>query len=212
MRQLGNIENDLCKGILVGYVGKMNAQFEDDSTSKTYNPLITGWIYAQARLQVFRFIMENQLQDFLVAVSTDGVITLKEAMNTPIGTSKQLGAWRLNEPCPTIILSPGWIINRDKKPHSITYDMAMELIKENPNSNHYKATIPKRVTLFEAIEVLHDINMVGQVTDHHNTIDLAEIEMAQDRVFKSFPTNGKMLLSGHIYDSKPIKIKGEPTK
>ena len=205
-RGLGETENDLCKGILVGYVGKMNAQFEGDTTSKTYNPMIAGWIYAQARLQVFKFIMENELQDDIIAVSTDGVMTTKEAAKADVSTKKRLGTWRLNEPCPALVLSPGWIIYQDKKPHSITYDMAMRLIKDNPSTNHYRATVPKRVTLFEAIEILHDINMVGRITDHHNTIDLAEIEMAQDRIFKSFPKTGKALLSGTIYDSKPIKV------
>ena len=206
MRELGEIENDICKGILVVYVGKMNAQFDGDSTSKTYNPLIAGWIYAQARLQVFRFIMDNQLQEDLIAVSTDGVMTTKETTSTKLNTNKRLGTWRLNPPCPALVLSPGWIIYKDKKPHSITYDMAMEMINNNPNTNHYKATIPKRITLFEAIEVLHNINLVGQITDHYNTIDLAEIEMAQDRIFKSFPKTGKSLLSNKIYESKPIKI------
>jgi len=206
MRELGEIENDLCKGILVGYVGKMNAQFEDDSTSKTYNPLIAGWIYAQARLQVFRFIMENQLQDSLIAVSTDGVMTTKKVTKSILSKNRQLGTWRLNEPCPALVLSPGWIIYQDKKPHSITYNMALDLIKNNQSTNHYRATIPKRVTLFESLEILHDISMVGQITDHYNTIDLAEIEMSQDRIFKSFPKTGKTLLSGNIYDSKPIKV------
>ena len=206
MRQLGDIENDLCKGILVGYVGKMNAQFDGDTTSKTYNPMIAGWIYAQARLQVFKFIMENDLKDDVIAVSTDGVMCLKEATKTSINGSKKLGTWRLNEPCPALVLSPGWIIYKDKKPHSITYDIAMKMLKENPKINHYRVTLSKRVTLFEAIEIHHDISMVGKVTDHHQTIDLAEIEMSQDRIFKTFPHSGKALLSNKIYESEPIKV------
>lgn len=206
MRELGDIENDLCKGIIVGYVGKMNAQFDDNAASKTYNPMIAGWIYAQTRLQVFRFIMDNGLQDYLIAVSTDGVMSLKEATNVTLSRSKQLGTWRMNEPYPALVLSPGWIIYKNKKPHSITYDMAMSLIKSNPKTNHYRATIEKRVTLFEALEMWHDPNIVGETKDYHNTIDLAEIEMVQDRIFKLFPSTGKALLENKIYDSKPIKI------
>jgi hypothetical protein len=184
----------------------MNAQFEDDRTSKTYNPLIPAWIYAQARLQVFKFIMDNDLQDSLVAVSTDGVMSLKRADNTPIVEKRTLGTWRLNKPVPALVLSPGWIIYKDKKPHSVTYETAMELIKSKPNDSHYKATVKQRVTLFEAIELLDDISKVGLITDHYNTIDLVEISMSQDRVYGSFPTTGKQLLSGKIYDSEPIKV------
>jgi hypothetical protein len=117
-----------------------------------------------------------------------------------------MGTWRLNEPCPALVLSPGWIIYKDKKPHSITYNMAMDLIKNNLSTNHYKATIQKRVTLFESLEILHDINTVGKITDHYNTIDLAEIEMSQDRNFKRFPKSGKSLLSGTIFNSEPIYV------
>lgn len=206
MRSLGEIENDLCKGIIVGYVGKTNAQFEGTKTSNTYNPMIAGWIYAQARLQVFDFVMQNSLSENVVAISTDGIMSTKPATKTPISKEKSLGTWRENEPCPALVLSPGWIIYRDKKPHSITYDMAIEAIKDNPKTNHYKFSIKKRVTLFEAIEILHDINMVGEITEHHNTIDLAEIKMAQDRIFPSFPKNGRDLLSNKVYNSTPMKI------
>lgn len=207
MRSLGEIENDLCKGIIVGYVGKTNAQFEGTKTSTTYNPMIAGWIYAQARLQVFDFIMQNELSNSVIAISTDGVMSTKPATKTIISKEKSLGTWRENEPCPALVLSPGWIIYRDKKPHSITYDMAIKMFKDNPNTNHYKVTIPKRVTLFEAIEVLHDISKIGLVTDHYQTIDLAEIKMSQDRIFNNFPKTGKALLLNKTYDSTPILIK-----
>lgn len=206
MRSLGEIENDLCKGIIVGYVGKTNAQFEDNKTSTTYNPMIAGWIYAQARLQVFKFIMDNNLQDNIIAISTDGVMTTRKVDDNKISKEKIIGTWRLNEPCPAIVLSPGWIIYKDKKPHSITYDMAIEAINNNPNTNHYNIPTIKRVTLFEAIEILHDISQVGNLTEHSNTIDLAEIEMSQDRIFKYFPKNGKALLSKKTYNSIPIEI------
>lgn len=206
MRSLGEIENDLCKGIIVGYVGKTNAQFEDNRTSTTYNPMIAGWIYAQARLQVFKFIMDNQLQNDVIAISTDGIMTTKQVDEHNISTERIMGTWRLNEPCPAIILSPGWVIYKDKKPHSITYDKAIDTISKSPNNNHYNIPIQKRVTLFEAVEVLHDIKQVGNITEHPNTIDLAEIEMAQDRIFKNFPRTGKDLLSNTIYDSIPIDV------
>lgn len=206
MRSLGEIENELCKGIIVGYVGKCNAQFDDDKTSQTYNPMIAGWIYAQARLQVFRFIIENDLQDSVIAVSTDGVLSTKEATVTKISKEKVIGTWRKQEPSPALVLSPGWIIHKDKKPHSITYEKAIDILKSNPNTNHYKVSLQKRVTLFEAVELLHDISMVGKITEHHNTIDLAELEMAQDRIFKTFPKTGKQLLSNKVYDSEPIKV------
>jgi hypothetical protein len=125
---------------------------------------------------------------------------------TPISKDKVIGTWRMNEPYPAIVLSPGWIIYKDKKPHSITYDVAMDFIKREPKANHYKITTPKRVTLYEAIKVLHDQSKVGMVTDHHSTIDLAEIEMAQDRIFRYFPHTGKALLSNKVYDSEPIEV------
>ncbi len=206
MRSLGEIENDLCKGIIVGYVGKTNAQFEDNKTSATYNPMIAGWIYAQARLQVFKFIMDKQLQDSVIAISTDGVMTTEQAGNANISKEKIIGKWRMNEPCPAIVLSPGWIIYKDKKPHSITYDIAIEAITKSPNSNHYNIPLQKRVTLFEAVEILHDISQVGKITEHPNTIDLAEIEMSQDRIFKQFPKTGKALLSNKVFGSIPINV------
>jgi hypothetical protein len=83
--------------------------------------------------------------------------------------------------------------------------MAMELIKANPNTNHYKATVKQRVTLFEAIEILHDLKQVGLITDHYNTIDLIEIMTSQDRLYPKFPTTGKQLLT-KIYNSEPIRV------
>jgi hypothetical protein len=205
-RELGKIENDLAKGILVGYVGKMNAQFDDDKTSNTYNPLIPAWIYAKARIQVMDFIYQNQLTEDAVAVSTDGVISLKEASKTPIATKRIIGTWRLNSSVPALVLSPGWIIYKNKHPHSINYDTAINLIKKKPNDSHYKATVKQRVTLFEALEVIKDIKQVGNITDHYNSIDLVEIQMSQDRIFPQFPTTGKALLTGKIYNSQPITL------
>ncbi len=204
-RQLGSMENTLEKGNIVGLVGQMNSEYENDETSKIYNPMAAGWIYAQARLQVFKFILQNELIDDVISIATDGVMSYKSASKTPISTKPLMGSWRLNPPSPALVLSPGWILYADKHPHGINYETAVKMINEKPNSSIYRMQIDRPITLSEAVE-MNDLSMVGKTTGHYSTIDLNMIRLEQDRIYHSFPSTGKQLLSGRIYDSEPLRI------
>jgi hypothetical protein len=107
---------------------------------------------------------------------------------------------------PAIVLSPGWILYDEKHQKSIYYQDLINIIKENPNTSYYKMPVKYRVTLHRAVEELNDISQIGEMYDTHNTIDLTEIRVRQDRTFHKFPMSGKELISGKIYDSEPLKI------
>jgi hypothetical protein len=110
-RQLGKLENSLCKALIVEYVGKTLTEYKN---SKLYNPLIASWVYAKCRLQVFDFILDNELVDDVIAITTDGVLSTKPALKTKIETKKILGTWRENSQSPALVLSPGWVITNEK--------------------------------------------------------------------------------------------------
>jgi hypothetical protein len=206
-RSLGTIEDGLCKAIIVEMVGKsLMVNKDTGEPSKTYCPPLTAWIYAMCRLQCFKFILKNNLQDSVVAICTDEVITTKKAVTKIEAEKKIMGTWRMKEQTPMVILSPGWIISKDKNPHSVNYESVTQTIISDPNNSHYKFPVKQRVTLHKALEELHDVSKIGQFYEASNSIDLNEIRASQDRQFKRFPSTGKQLLSGKIYDSEPIKV------
>lgn len=207
IRLMGENENKFMKGVLVEMIGKTLNIKDDLEVSDTYNPLISGWIYSQARLAVFRFIMHNELQNDVIAVSTDGVLSTKPATKTKLVDKTVLGGWRLNPSEPTLVLSPGWLISPSKKPHSLTYDYALQILNENPNGNDFTQKITKRLTLNEAEFYVDNIYKVGQIHDFYNTLNLVELSGAQDRIYKDFPKCGQDLLDGKIYDSVPMRSK-----
>ncbi len=207
-RFLGDIENNLCKSIIVQMVGKsLMVNKVTGRTSKSYSPPHVAWVYAMCRLQDFEFIIKNHLEDSTVAIATDEVISTKPATITKIERAKKImGTWRQKPVSPKLILSPGWVISDDKNPHGIDYHTIIKALKDNPNTSYYKFPSKQRVTLHKAINDLKDVSKVGTMVDTFNTIDLVEIMASQDRIFKKFPMCGKDLLSNKIYESKPMEV------
>lgn len=197
--------NTIAKGIINGLIGQMNAEWEDDKTSTVYNPMAAAEIYANCRLQVMKFIIENNLQDHVISIATDGVLTDVPVSHKAISKEKILGTWRLSNVCPAIVLSPGYQLYKDKHPQGITYDRLVELINDKPNSSRWVASINRPCTLYQALAE-GDIKRVGKIVPRQTTIDLLNLEIDQNRLFKKFPKTGKQLLSGTIYNSEPIKI------
>lgn len=198
-RQLGEVENVCCKSLIVEYVGKTLTEYGDDGTSKLFNPLIASWIYARCRLQVFDFIIHNELQNDVVAITTDGVLSTKPALKTQFSDKKTLGTWRVNKQSPALVLSPGWVITNDKQPHKFDYETATRLMREQPNNNFYALEYDAITSLYRSIEIDEDIRTVGKIYKQQSTIDLLELRYIQNKEYKEFPMNGKDILSNKIY-------------
>ncbi len=206
-RQLGDDESKYFKAVMVEFIGKMLRVSDDNTPSETYNPLIVAWIYSQARLQVLKFIQDNELQEDIIAISTDGVLSTKQATKTQMVDKTVLGGWRYNAPEPVFVLSPGWLVTPSKSPHAMKYDELFKLFNDNPDNVEYIKTTCKIATVYEAEEIFDNIKLVGTMQNFHESINLSLLRGLQDRLYYDYPKCGKDILDGNVYESEPIRMK-----
>jgi hypothetical protein len=195
------VANRLAKRMAAGVYGKCIERHDDNSVGKYYNPLMAAMISTRGRLQVAEFIYENKLQNDLVHVSVDGIISTKEVK---LNGKKGMGEWKQNFSNPAIVISSGRIYTGDKHPQGLHYDDIISMIKANPNENYYASKKRRRQTLPECVE-LGDLKDLGRIKEFSSTLDLNLLRSGQDRVFPKYPYTGKDLLSNK-YTSRPYEV------
>jgi hypothetical protein len=204
LRNKGGLVKMLAKKMAVGgSYGKMIQQNDNGQAGKYYNPLWASYVSTRARIQVAGFIYDNNLQDSILHIGVDGFISSNKvkSFKNIVG----MGNWKLNDPSPCLILSPGRIYHGDKKPSGLTYEAIMNMIKDKPRETYYKTILNRRQTLKESVEN-DNLQGVGEYKDFHSSLDLNLIKTSQDRKFKSFPNNGADLLSNKYY-GEPIHVE-----
>jgi hypothetical protein len=193
--------NTLAKRMMNSFYGKTLEIRNDGKYGKFYNPMYAAQITANNRLNVGKFIIENELQSSLIEVQTDGIRTDKRVPDSKLG--KGIGKWKLSSVAPLIVVSIGDTYQEDKKPHGFNYETLTSMINEHPNSSYYSIDLKKRVTMKEAL--MTEFNEIGKIRAFPSSVDLIMAKMNQDRIFKKYPETGKQLLS-HKYDSLPKTI------
>jgi len=203
-RGQGGLINSLAKRMATGGAyGKFLEQHEDGSVGNYYNPPYASMINSLANIQVAEFIYENNLQDNLVHVGVDSIISTKEAK---LGDQDRvsMGQWRLSGIGAVLVLSSGRVYHGEKKPQGLNYNQIIELIEKHPRESYYTAHLKRRQTLEESIQ-LNDLNGLGRMKETTSSFDLNLMRASADRIFSDFPKTGHELLNNQ-YKSTPIKV------
>ncbi|KKK71452.1 hypothetical protein LCGC14_2913760, partial [marine sediment metagenome] len=207
-RGQGGLINDLAKRIstAMGY-GKFLEKHEDGTVGNFYNPPYAAMINSICNCQITDFVYENNLQDDVVHIGVDGVISTKDA-NLKHQDNVAMGQWRLTGIGEVLILSSGRVYHGTKKPHGLNYEQIVKLIEEHPRESYYTANLKRRQTLEESIQ-LDDLNGLGRMKDTTSSFDLNLLRISTDRNFKDFPQTGGQLLKNQ-YKSTPLSAEETP--
>ena len=205
-RGQGGLINGLAKRIATGGAyGKFIEKHEDGSVGAYYNPIYAAMINSIANLKIAEFIYQNNLQDDVVHIGVDSVMSTKEATKGVYNGNTPMGCWRLSGIGAALVLSSGRVYHGDKKPQGLNYDEIISLIRQHPRETFYRTILKRRQTLEESIQ-LNDLNGLGKMKDVSSSFDINLLKGTTDRVYRIFPINGHELLSNQ-YKSKPISIK-----
>lgn len=122
----------IAKGISVGIWGKFAEVHEKNKLGDQFNSIYARMTTSRCMVKTADFIYRNSLDP--ISVLVDGVLaTNRIALND----SKGMGAWRMNEPMPALVLSLLFQWQGDKKPANMTYSQVMELINKSPDNYLY---------------------------------------------------------------------------
>jgi hypothetical protein len=170
--------------------------------TKYYDPLSASIIRTRTRLQVSEFIYKHSLQPHIAHVGTDGIQSEKII---DIPKLNQMGAWKLNNPTDTLIVSSGRVYFGDKHPFGLDHDMIIDMINNKPRSSYYENKISRRITLADCVDS-QDFSHIGELQEYPSTLDLTILKLDNDRTFPKFPKTGKDLLSTK-YNSVPLEVR-----
>lgn len=184
--------------------GKFLEKHDDGTVGNFYNPPYACMVISMANLRVADFIYKNKLQDDLIHVGVDSVLSTKQAK---VGDQNRIsmGDWRFSGIGPVLVLSSGRVYHGDKKPQGLNYDQIVELIKAHPRETYYTANLYRRQTLEESVQ-LHDLDGLGKMKMTSSSFDLGLLRSNTERIYNNFPRNGHELLNGQ-YQSLPMKYK-----
>jgi hypothetical protein len=131
----GGLKDYLAKHMVNVTWGKWCERREKENGSidfgEFYFPPYACMTTSKMRCAVTDFIYSNQLQDDVVSVIVDGVLSMKPA---DVSTQKEFGKWRLNPMTPALVLSSSMQWVGDKKPGGVDVYKMLNDIKEHPNS------------------------------------------------------------------------------
>lgn len=204
-RHYGNLRERLSKKMANGLGGKFAEVYDNGEYGKYFNPFYHAIMTARCRLQVAEFIYKNELQDDVISVMVDGVLSSKKVQKKILGTV-QMGGWRTNPSSSFLVVSVGNQYSYEKKSSSgISYEQIMESIGKHPNSNYYHIKKLHKVTLQEALE-RGDLSLLASSEIKESSLDLQFIET--NLQYDKLPKNGRQLLRNR-YRGEPRNISQE---
>lgn len=196
----GGLRADIAKAMSVGGLyGKLG---EDRITEfgPHFNPAWFAQVSTEIRIEDAEFIYRNHLQDNLIHVSVDGILSDKKV---ELKGNGEAGEWRLSQESPALVLSSGLVYLENRMPKGLTLDEILDMFNAHPNTGYYERILPGRVTLGEALEA-DRLKDVGRLVDKRTSIDF--LRQHHDREFKKVPMTGRQVLS-NCYDSVPYKVR-----
>jgi hypothetical protein len=205
------LERDVVKRIISGIWGMTGRIDDDGKLGKRFHPVWFAEVESQNRLEVARFVLDNNLVSDLLSIAVDGVLVAK-----PVPSVKEtgsMGQWKLSANCPSIVVSSGVVAVKDRVstgPFSLQYDWLIDQIKQNPKASEYKMTKLSPVTLGKAIQQ-NRIEDLGKLEEITKTVD---VTYELKRMYKKLCNNGGNLLK-YKYESFPwdasvvMKVKKE---
>jgi hypothetical protein len=139
------IVHEIAKGISVGVWGMLCQRYpvaENLNTKETvswklgdnFNSIYGAMVSSRCSVKVAAFIYENKLDESMVSVTVDGLLSEKD-IKIPI--KKEMGSWRKNEPSPVLIVSQLYQWLGDKHQNGKYYSEMVEEIKRNQKGSVY---------------------------------------------------------------------------
>ena len=163
----------LAKKMSQGVSGKLDEDRADGKKGDYYNPILAAMTRTYCRTRVANFIYENKLQEDLIAVLVDSVLS-SLPVELPEGP-RAMGTWRYEGETPAIVLSKGGIWRPGKRPQGIAYEALAEALSERPEDSYYEFKTASGST---------------------RSIDLAVDGSGNDREFDDYPKRGKDVTAG----------------
>ena len=199
-RTVSGLADTVAKSIANSYIGKLIETKVEGEYGKIRNDLYHALITSQARVEVARFLIANEVKpDELVCVQTDGVKLTKDIPLEPNG----MGTWVNKGSSPTLVFSPYKVYSADARPYRLTYSDVVEMIKEHPLSQRYNKMIKHQLTMVQAIRQHEDVTKVGEIIDMPDSLDLIMLKEEQNRSYEKLPKTGQALVKGK-YPSAPF--------
>lgn len=167
--------SNLARRIAQGMSGKLDQDNQDGSLGELYNPVLASMTRSRCRLAVADFIWDNALQNALVAVQVDGLLSQRAV---PINQMDGIGGWRLDAETEALVLGKGELWRPDKRPLALNMSDVVDAMSKYPARSFFEFGKDK-------------------------FIDLAVIAKDLDREYDCYPKNGYEALHA-ISDSKPL--------
>lgn len=159
--------NRILKRAINGFYGMLRQVYMPECKyGKRTNLVWAAVVETESALNVGRFIYDNDLENDVIQVATDGVLSSKKA---DIESSADIGKWRLDSTGPALVLDTGLAWHGNKHPNQLYLEDAVKLIEAKPTMREWhRGTIGLRMPLAQ---------------EH-------------DRKFEKLPANGGELLNG----------------
>jgi len=174
---------------------------DEDPMGEYFNSVYGSEIENPARLEVARFVIENNLVNDVLHIATDGVLATKSA---PVTNEPIMGSWKLSSHGSAIVVSSGIAAVQGKEltgEFSLSYDWLLEQIKQNPDASEYSMSKWSPISLGVAI-LQNKFDKLGQLETLTKTIT---IPYELKRSYKEKPKTGGDLLKNK-YVSVPRDI------
>ncbi len=179
--EMSKLVSYLVKRVMTGIIGKLLEAYKDDDGNITkygdlYNPIYHALITTATRLQVFDFLVQNEItREELVHIGVDGVKTTR---CIPLPPQAPMGRWRSAGSEPTFVLSPGAVVTPYRNFKRTGYAELLVQLLEQPSATKF-----------------------GKDRD----IDLRKLFLNQTRSFGVLPLTGEKLMA-RPYISYPVEL------
>ena len=184
-----------------GLYGKMLQVFPDGEFGKRFNPVWGALTEDAIQCAVCDFIYQNNLQNDVICISTDGVLSAKQAQ---AGGQKRMGEWIEDSRGPALIVSSSTVFFGKKRPHMLTYHDALACIKSAPAASEWHRPVVRRMTLGD---MLQGTGEIGQMREVETGFKLKTVRKEHDRLFGELPQTGRELLDCGPFTSTPLNAR-----
>ena len=204
-REKGGLVKSLAKKVAASAWSKTIQKIGNAEENPYYSPLLAVQVKTNCRLKTADFIYDNNLQDSVISIETDGVRSTKPATREfRIG----LGEWQEKPLENCMVISAGAVVTDSKKPRSMYFNEIVDLIKNNPNEMLYTETKLRRLTLDEAV-AKKKLENVGNIVPFTTALNLLNARVSQDMDFDEFPNCGQDLLDNKFYGQSVNNVEGK---
>ncbi len=194
------ISRDIVKRIIAGIWGKF-LEVRNGNMGRYFNPVWGAEVESRTRLAVAKFVLDNKLENNVLHLAVDGVLSSKPVKLIDNGN---MGDWKLSAQSACFVVSSGVVAIEDRigvGDFALRYDWLTEHVLEKPDTAEYVMSKPSVITLGKA-RVTNRLDMIGQMEDIAKAVD---VEYEMKRNYAEYPKSGRELLKNK-YKSLPWDI------